>query len=313
MPASTTKAVPPEPLARFLGEQFDAFSHNEIWPSLIDFALQYGSQALSEHFSTAAARAFLDRWRVYEVYNRQFRRMIEIREAAILQNANRWQEAAERLQRLETEITRAFMLTAEAELSQLNDRDDINLALIWLRHMVFDTPQRPRLDRQLLAMLDNLALTGRQRLCVEIWLAFVYRRQRDMTKVLSILQKTLETAARLGAVAPLAEERVFLDELLDNHRIAEFLDASSSARQVIRRLRTTGLAHATAGARAGLSRRETRVLLMIAEGASTKFIANALGLSEATVKFHLGNVYRKLGCSKRREAISAARALGLVT
>jgi DNA-binding NarL/FixJ family response regulator len=52
---------------------------------------------------------------------------------------------------------------------------------------------------------------------------------------------------------------------------------------------------------------------MIAEGAANKFIANTLGLSEATVKFHLANVYRKLGCRKRREAIAAARALGLVT
>jgi DNA-binding NarL/FixJ family response regulator len=52
---------------------------------------------------------------------------------------------------------------------------------------------------------------------------------------------------------------------------------------------------------------------MICEGAANKFIANALGLSEATVKFHLGNIYRKLGCKKRQEAISAARALGFVT
>ena len=52
---------------------------------------------------------------------------------------------------------------------------------------------------------------------------------------------------------------------------------------------------------------------MVSEGASNKFVAHALGLSEATVKFHLSNVYRKLGCSKRREAIIAARSLGLVS
>lgn len=52
---------------------------------------------------------------------------------------------------------------------------------------------------------------------------------------------------------------------------------------------------------------------MIAEGASNKFIAHALGLSEATVKFHLGNLYRKLGCGRRREAITAAKALGVIS
>ena len=41
-----------EPLARFLSLELDDFAHGEIWPSLIEFALQYGSQALS--------RAFLD-------------------------------------------------------------------------------------------------------------------------------------------------------------------------------------------------------------------------------------------------------------
>ncbi|MDA8253210.1 MAG: LuxR C-terminal-related transcriptional regulator [Rhodospirillales bacterium] len=52
---------------------------------------------------------------------------------------------------------------------------------------------------------------------------------------------------------------------------------------------------------------------MIAEGSSNKFIAKSLGLTEATVKYHLGNTYRKLGCKRRREAISAARALGLLS
>jgi DNA-binding NarL/FixJ family response regulator len=52
--------------------------------------------------------------------------------------------------------------------------------------------------------------------------------------------------------------------------------------------------------------------MMISEGAANKHIAHSLGLSEATVKFHLGNVYRKLGCRNRQEAISSARALGIV-
>ena len=39
-----------EPLARFLSLELDDFAHGEIWPSLIEFALQYGSQALSDIF-----------------------------------------------------------------------------------------------------------------------------------------------------------------------------------------------------------------------------------------------------------------------
>lgn len=301
-----------EPLARFLSTQLDAFVHGEIWPSLIEFALQYGSLALSEHFSTIAARSFLDRWRVYQVRNRQFGMMIEMREAAILQNSNRWQAAAEKLGNVPSRITRAWVAAATEELGRLSDRDEIMLCLAWLRHLVYEAPTRAGLDAQLDQMLDNLNLTGRQRLSVEIWLAFVSKRQRNLSRARALLQKTFEQAARFDAVAPLAEERVFLSELIEHERIGQYLDSSGAVRQVLRRLRDTGLPNSPLGAQSGLSRRETKVLLMISEGASNKFIANALGLSEATVKFHLGNVYRKLGCGRRKEAITAARALGLV-
>ncbi|MDO8359947.1 MAG: LuxR C-terminal-related transcriptional regulator [Devosia sp.] len=302
-----------EPLARFLSVELEAFSHGEIWPSLIEFALQYGSQALSEHFSTIAARNFLDRWRVYQVRNRQFGMMIAMREAAILQNGNRWQEAAEKLSPIPSRIGRAWVMAAVVELERLHDRDEIALALIWLRHIVYEMPTRPNLDAQLTAMLNNLNLTSRQRTGVEIWLAFVCKRQRNLSRARALLQTSFENAARLGAIAPLAEERIFLSELIEHQRIGEYLDTSGPVRQVLRRLRENGLPNSPLGEQNGLSRRETRVLLMICEGGSNKFIANALGLSEATVKFHLGNVYRKLGCKKRRDAITAARALSLVS
>jgi ATP/maltotriose-dependent transcriptional regulator MalT len=301
-----------EPLARFLSLELDDFAHGEIWPSLIEFALLYGSQALSEHFSTIAARSFLDRWRVYQIRNRQFGAMIEIREAAVLQNGNRWQEAAEKLLAIDSRIGRAWVQSATEELARLVDRDEIGLTLIWLRHLVHEMPTRPGLEAQLTAMLGNLHLTERQRIGIEIWLAYVHKRQRNLSKARALLQKTFERAARLGAVAPLTEERVFLAELIEHQRIGEFLDASGPVRQILRRLRESGLPSTAITSASGLSRRETRILLMISEGAANKFIANALGLSEATVKFHLGNVYRKLGCKKRREAISAARALGMV-
>lgn len=303
----------PESLARFLSTELDDFVHGEIWPSLVEFALHYGSQALSEHFSTIAARNFLDRWRVYQVSNRQFGVMIELREAAILQNANRWQEAAEKTAALATRITRAWVAAAGEELEWLKERDEIVQAMFWLRHIVYEQPTRPHLERQLGHIIANLNLTGRQRLCAEVWLAYVYKRQRNLSRARALLQKVFEEAARLGAIAPLAEERVFLSELVEQQRIGQYLEISAPVRQVLRRLRDSGLPNSALGAQNGLSRRETKVLMMISEGSSNKFIANALGLSEATVKFHLSNAYRKLGCTRRREAISAARAMGLVS
>ncbi|WP_448956488.1 response regulator transcription factor [Labrys neptuniae] len=302
----------PEPLTQFLSLELDEFAHGEIWPSLIEFALQYGSQAFSEHFSTMAALAFLDRWRIYQIRNRQYRMLIEIREIAILQNGNRWQEAAERLGAIPSRINRAWMLSAGEELVRLADRDEISLALIWLRHLVYEMPTKAELEDLLGAMLVNLHLTERQRIAVEIWLAYACKRQRNLSKAQTQLQKTFEKAARLGSLAPLTEERIFLAELIEHRRIGELLDAASSIRPVLRRLRESALPAVSLPTSHPLSRRETRILMMICEGAANKFIAKALGLSEATVKFHLGNVYRKLGCRKRREAIDAARALGMV-
>jgi LuxR family maltose regulon positive regulatory protein len=62
---------------------------------------------------------------------------------------------------------------------------------------------------------------------------------------------------------------------------------------------------------AGLfSTREREVLLLLTKGKSNKEIARDLSLAEATVKFHLKNVFGKLGVSRRAMAVSVARGFG---
>lgn len=55
-----------------------------------------------------------------------------------------------------------------------------------------------------------------------------------------------------------------------------------------------------------LTEREEEVLNMLAEGWTNQRMANALSVSERTVRFHLSNIYEKLGVSSRAEAISWA-------
>jgi DNA-binding NarL/FixJ family response regulator len=57
---------------------------------------------------------------------------------------------------------------------------------------------------------------------------------------------------------------------------------------------------------AGLSEKEAEVLAELARGQSNQRIAERLWLSEQTVKFHLRNIYRKLGVSNRTEAVRLA-------
>jgi DNA-binding NarL/FixJ family response regulator len=58
----------------------------------------------------------------------------------------------------------------------------------------------------------------------------------------------------------------------------------------------------TAAKAAGLTERETSILKALARGLSNDAIGKELWVAEQTVKFHLTNIYRKLGVSNRTEA-----------
>jgi DNA-binding NarL/FixJ family response regulator len=63
---------------------------------------------------------------------------------------------------------------------------------------------------------------------------------------------------------------------------------------------------------AGLTERETAILSALARGLSNEAIGKELWVAEQTVKFHLTNIYRKLGVSNRTEATRYAYENGLV-
>ena len=54
------------------------------------------------------------------------------------------------------------------------------------------------------------------------------------------------------------------------------------------------------------------VLQLLAEGLPNKSIAQRLGISEHTVKFHVNAILGKLGAQSRTEAVILATRLGLV-
>jgi DNA-binding NarL/FixJ family response regulator len=60
-----------------------------------------------------------------------------------------------------------------------------------------------------------------------------------------------------------------------------------------------------------LTRRELEILRLVAEGRSNAEIARTVWVTQQTVKFHLSNIYRKLGVSNRTEASRYAQLHGL--
>jgi DNA-binding NarL/FixJ family response regulator len=63
---------------------------------------------------------------------------------------------------------------------------------------------------------------------------------------------------------------------------------------------------------AGLSDRELAMLETLARGLSNKAIGQELWITEQTVKFHLTNIYRKLGVENRTQAVRFAYEQRLV-
>ncbi|MCB9560970.1 MAG: response regulator transcription factor [Kofleriaceae bacterium] len=62
-----------------------------------------------------------------------------------------------------------------------------------------------------------------------------------------------------------------------------------------------------------LTERERQVVELLAEGLSNKLIADRLGISDHTAKFHVNGVMAKLGAGTRTEAVVEAVRRGLVT
>ena len=80
--------------------------------------------------------------------------------------------------------------------------------------------------------------------------------------------------------------------------------ASRVASRLMNRMRAPG--------EEALTAREIEVISLVARGQTNKEIANALYLSEATIKTHLLHVFAKLGVDDRTEAVTVAAKRGIL-
>ena len=117
-------------------------------------------------------------------------------------------------------------------------------------------------------------------------------------------EQLIETALRRGASAYLVKN-------------IDAADLPSTLRQALEgniyRPVTTPTEPETRGARAaGLTDREVSILTALSRGLSNDEIAKEFWVARQTVKFHLTNIYRKLGVRNRAEAMRQAYAFGLV-
>jgi DNA-binding NarL/FixJ family response regulator len=122
---------------------------------------------------------------------------------------------------------------------------------------------------------------------------------------------------------------VVLTSFADQERVADALAAGAvgyllkdcDGREVLAAIRSAALGHApldprvarallpsaTPRAQDTLSARELQVLRLVAKGLANKQIGRALGISERTVKVHVGHVFRRIGVADRTSAAMWAR------
>jgi DNA-binding NarL/FixJ family response regulator len=121
---------------------------------------------------------------------------------------------------------------------------------------------------------------------------------------------------RAGAVGYLLKD-ASSEKLSEAIRLAargeSFLQPSVAAKVVAEFARLSGKTKVRAAPLVEpLSEREREILILIANGASNREIANGLFLAEGTVKNHITNILGKLGVRDRTQAALKAREIGLV-
>jgi ATP/maltotriose-dependent transcriptional regulator MalT len=145
--------------------------------------------------------------------------------------------------------------------------------------------------------------------------ALAEKEDGDWTSALEDMRRALTIAAPRNYV------RAFLDEGRDLGALIDRLDMEqlrgSEAAPLARRLQR---ALCTPDAKGGtpismgeeLTKRELSILKRLETGLSNKEIAEAIFVSEGTLKWHLHNVYGKLNVKNRTRAMARARALGIL-
>ncbi|MGC7404362.1 LuxR C-terminal-related transcriptional regulator [Pandoraea pneumonica] len=143
----------------------------------------------------------------------------------------------------------------------------------------------------------------------------------DVGGALRLLAPALRLCKQLGMVRTMIDEGAPAHALLVKLYEAEGLlnvDEKVFARMMMRdmdaRLNAAAI-HLTPSvadsALAPLNNRELEILALMSQGITGRFVGLRLGITEGTVKWYMQRIFDKLGVRSRREAIEAARALGL--
>ena len=188
--------------------------------------------------------------------------------------------------------------------------------------------QRPQ---DVLARIDAPITRCRERGLYRRWVelllikALAHRHNGELPAAVQSLQEALMIAAPRNLFRVILDESADLVSLLDRLDPAEIrgTEAAPLARRLQQAIRETSCGQtprreSAAGSGAGngvvedLSKREIAILKRLESDMSNKEIATAIFISEGTLKWHLHNIYGKLGVKNRSGAVVKAKALSVI-
>lgn len=206
------------------------------------------------------------------------------------------------------------------------ERVSCRKALTWARLQI--AINRPENTLPILARLRQLATESRRGMRVlECYILEARARfDQDKTKARGLIDEALDVAAPNRSVRCFVDEGSEIDSLLLDSREGEIDGWSRSKRSFLEAIRVsieqesatadfrdTDATGAVCGLIEPISEREREILNLIADGNTNSVISAALFISQNTVKWHLKNIFGKLGVSNRTSAVAIARQLELLT
>ena len=199
-----------------------------------------------------------------------------------------------------------------------NDVEDFELArLRWMIHA--GSPNEAA--EALVPMLEaaDRAQRMRRALKIRILLAEALYRAQQTRDALRHFGKAMVLAGAEGFIRSFVDEGRTIAKLAEEWSKSHVPEGEGIPRPYFDRLMAAlGKLDKPAGVAGSeltepLTRKELKVLHLLAEGLSNRALAEKLFLSETTVRSHLRNINVKLGVHSRMQAIVAARRLGIVT
>ena len=192
------------------------------------------------------------------------------------------------------------------------------------RIQLHDDPQAAA--RALVGAIDYCEKRGFMHRAVELMLIQVsaYRRSGDHDRAGDRLRQALAIGAARGYHQIFLEEAHELGQLLQELRLDTSAPEQAAAAPLLARLQQalqqtpqtgskrqpgTSVESAGAGLVEKLSKRESQIVRRLDSELSNREIAEAIFVSEGTLKWHLHNIYGKLGVKNRSGALNRAREL----